>query len=256
MLTREDLVRYTEVTGFNLGQVEKDYVQHVFLLNLYRRIGDEFIFKGGTALQKCYGLNRFSEDLDFTLSRGISVEEVIEKSIVGMNLFGCESSTKKMKDDDISVSFQIRVRGPLYDGREKSYTYVRVEISKRERSIFPPTKINVIPMYRDLPPYMISVMETSEIMAEKVRAILTRERARDVYDLYFLIGKGVETNLEMIEDKLRYYSMEFDTDEFVSAVERKERLWYNELRNLVPQIPDFDTVKRSIHRWIKGISSI
>ena len=110
MLTRNDLVEYSETMSFNLGQIEKDYIQHVFLINLYRRVGDEIVFKGGTALQKCYGLNRFSEDLDFTLFKSISLDEMIDRAIKGMNLFGCEADFKKLKEDEIAITFQIRAK--------------------------------------------------------------------------------------------------------------------------------------------------
>ena len=63
MLTRNDLFLYRNVTEFNLGQIEKDYIQHIFLMNLYRRMGNELVFKGDTALQKIYGLNRFISNI-------------------------------------------------------------------------------------------------------------------------------------------------------------------------------------------------
>lgn len=253
MLTRNDLVEYSETMSFNLGQIEKDYIQHVFLINLYRRVGDEIVFKGGTALQKCYGLNRFSEDLDFTLFKSISLDEMIDRAIKGMNLFGCEADFKKLKEDEIAITFQIRAKGPLYDRREKSLTYIRIEISKREKVLLPALKKDVVPIYRDLPPYLISVMNPSEVMAEKVRAIITRDRARDIYDFYFLIRKGIETKIDLIEEKLRYYNVEFNMDSFLMSVEKKEKLWYNELNQLISNVPDFKVVKKEIEKWIRNM---
>ena len=66
MLSRKNLESMRSVLGYNLGQVESDYLQHILLLLLSRRAGNWLVFKGGTALQKAYGLNRFSDDLDFT----------------------------------------------------------------------------------------------------------------------------------------------------------------------------------------------
>jgi predicted nucleotidyltransferase component of viral defense system len=68
MLKREDLEKFKSVTGLNIWQIERDYLQHLFLLFLSRYVKDELVFKGGTALQKAYALNRFSIDLDFTLN--------------------------------------------------------------------------------------------------------------------------------------------------------------------------------------------
>jgi len=253
MLTREEMREYSKTIGFNLGQTEKDYIQHIFLVNLYRRIGDELVFKGGTALQKCFGLNRFSEDLDFSLSKRFSVENAVYKTVKGMNLFGCEADYKKLKEDETTVAFQIRGRGPLYDGRERSLTYVRIEISKREKMILPSLQKEIVPVYRDLPLYLLSVMDPSEMMAEKVRSIITRERARDAYDLYFLIKKGFKTELDLIGEKLRYYNLDFDVDTFLVFLKKKEKLWHNELNQLIPHVPDFEVAKKEIESWIKNI---
>ncbi len=66
MMSRKNLESMQSVLGYNLGQVESDYLQHILLLFLSRRAGNWLVIKGGTALQKAYGLNRFSDDLDFT----------------------------------------------------------------------------------------------------------------------------------------------------------------------------------------------
>jgi len=99
------------------------------------------------------------------------------------------------------------------------------------------------------------MMDPSEIMAEKVRAILTRERSRDLYDLYFLVEKRIKTDIKMIEEKLRYYDMRFEYDKFVTSIERKRKLWWNELRYLVPEVPDFDDVKAVVVEWMEKIIS-
>ena len=63
MIDRKGLEEYAKIRGLNLGQAEKDYVQ-TFIL--YQRYGRELVFKGDTALNKCYNLDRFSQDIDFT----------------------------------------------------------------------------------------------------------------------------------------------------------------------------------------------
>ena len=246
MLTRNDLMSYKDATGFNLGQIEKDYVQHLFLMNLYRRISDELTFKGGTALQKTYGLNRFSGDLDFTLTKNIKLAPIVDKVITGMDLFGCEAAQKKIKEDKLSITFQVKAKGPLYEGSDKSLTYINLEVSKREDVLLPPVMNTVIPIYRDLPPYLLYTMNPSEIMAEKIRAILMREKSRDIYDIYFLIKKGVKTSIDTINRKLSYYDRDFDEEGLFKALKRKEKTWKSELKQLVTAIPEFHEVERTI----------
>lgn len=246
MLTRRDLISYREITGFNLGQIEKDYLQHIFLLNLYKKIKDELIFKGGTALQKTYGLNRFSEDLDFTITSDTDMEPVLKTVITNMKIFGCEATKKKKKDEDIGDRYLIKIRGPLFDGTEQSHAYIRLDLSKREKVVLP-IKINTItPIYKDLPPYTLAIMSTTEIMAEKIRAILTRNNVRDIYDLWFLIQKKNKVSISLINSKLKYYKKIFDQKEFEQSVEKKEKIWKQETEQLIPTLISFEEIKNSI----------
>ena len=71
-MNRNELRRYIGITGYSLGQVEKDYFQHIVLAALSRKMAGSLVFKGGTALQKAGVVSRFSEDLDFTLTGDIA----------------------------------------------------------------------------------------------------------------------------------------------------------------------------------------
>jgi len=42
-------------------------------------VGTELVFKGGTALWFFYGLNRFSNDLDFTLAGKVDLDRLMER---------------------------------------------------------------------------------------------------------------------------------------------------------------------------------
>jgi predicted nucleotidyltransferase component of viral defense system len=76
MLTKDELKAFESTLGFNVWQLEKDYLQHLFLLFLSRRTKDQLVFKGGTALQKIYGLNRFSIDLIFLYKKNLKMRKL------------------------------------------------------------------------------------------------------------------------------------------------------------------------------------
>ncbi len=66
----KDAVKFTaEKMGIKDIYIEKDYWVTFVLHHLYTsELGKEIVFKGGTALSKCYGLiDRFSEDIDLIL---------------------------------------------------------------------------------------------------------------------------------------------------------------------------------------------
>lgn len=246
MLTRRKLESYIELTGFSLGQIEKDYLQHIFLLNFYRKIKDDLIFKGGTALQKTYGLPRFSEDLDFSLISKNDIDYFINSVLKNMKIFGCETSSKKIKGGDLGINYVLKIKGPLFDGTELSHSFIRLDISKRDEVQLPVDIRTITPIYEDLPPYTAPVMANAEIMAEKIRAILTRDNARDIYDLWFLIQKKNKVSVSLINSKLKFYKKIFDREEFEKNIEKKKRIWDQEMRQLIPVLISFKEIKKGI----------
>jgi len=78
MKLHENISLYTDAIRFTAQQmnlppeyVEKDYWVTFALYNIFKNeIGKETVFKGGTALSKCFGLiQRFSEDIDLVVLR-------------------------------------------------------------------------------------------------------------------------------------------------------------------------------------------
>ena len=62
-------------TGIQWNVIERDYLLSWVLAGISQvpSLNDTLVFKGGTALRKCYfGNYRFSEDLDFTGLHGIT----------------------------------------------------------------------------------------------------------------------------------------------------------------------------------------
>ena len=68
MLEKIELEKIAKEKGYSIKNIETDYLLEVLLFVIYREIGRQLVFKGGTALYKFYSLNRFSQDLDFTLN--------------------------------------------------------------------------------------------------------------------------------------------------------------------------------------------
>src|SRR3989338_182901 len=73
MITREELYEVKEKRRTTLYYAEKEYLQYIFL-NALSKHADDFAFKGGTCLRICYGLERASEDIDFSTS--LDVKEI------------------------------------------------------------------------------------------------------------------------------------------------------------------------------------
>lgn len=252
MLDRRQLQELTKVSGFNLWQTEKDYLQHVFLLFLSAESKGEFVFKGGTALQKVYGLNRFSLDLDFT-SRNDNEEEIVKRVVMDIIDFGFAAEVFRVeKFKGISKTLALRIKGPLFNGSDRSVAPLRIEVSRRRDMVLGPEVKEVVPIYPDIRPYLLQVMKPEEILAEKVRAILYRGRASDLYDLWFLIRKGVKIDLGLVNNKLSYYKMTFDVKEFRKNVLGMEKMWMEELKPITTFVPAFKKVIEDIEPFFSN----
>jgi len=249
MLLRNELQKYCTLTGFNGGQVEIDYLQHLFLLLLSKKSSTNLVFKGGTALQKVYGLHRFSIDLDFTQKGATEFKELMERIGKEISDFGYTTKVEEIKT--IGKTFILKINGPLNGENPASKARLRIEISQRESVLQEPLFKEVSPIYPDLQPYTLLVMTEEEIFAEKIRAIMSRNKPRDVFDLHFLLEKGITFNVEFVNKKLEYYKEKFKRTQFLKKVRENKIPWKTELKVYCASVPDFEKVLATIEEKIQ-----
>lgn len=249
MITRKELQNYARLRQLNLGQAEKDYIINLvlFLLSKYR----QFVFKGGTALAKAYNLDRFSEDMDFTVTDNIDVNDIMSTTKKELEQFGIRSELKEVRTVANSKKYYFITEGPLFIGTATSRCRVVFDFSFREKLIFEPNLKKINHQLNEIPLFEINVMDLREIFAEKIRAIITRNKARDIYDLMFLIDREVDIAKEVIDDKLNYYKQTFNLSRFKTSVNNKKEVWKSELKFLVRNVPDFDVIKKKVIEYIE-----
>ncbi len=246
MIEKKELQELAKLGGLRPWQQEKHYIQAAILSILAEQ---PLIFKGGTYLWFFHGLPRFSEDLDFTEKEKPSddLPEMVSKSL---ELFGIRNSLKKIDGSKTSLSFRISAKGPL-NTAPADECRVYVEISRREElsKAAQPLKLD-FPAY-NLPTKRIQGMDLEEVAAEKVRAIMTREKARDVFDLQYLIEKKSAGFNEAIADrKLGFYGAKFSAKELMEKAWEKEPFFEKELSNLVFEtLPPFRQAMATIQKW-------
>jgi len=242
MIEKEELVKYAQNKKYNLGQAEKDYFQEIILFILYQEYGQELVFKGGTALTKCYGFDRFSEDLDFCAKKESGFEKTISN---GLKNFFIEFEVESKKHDE-SIDLSYRINGPLFNGNRNSLCKIEIDISLRE---YPLLKANVRKIglqIKEIPMFQVVVMDEEEILAEKIRAIMTRNKARDLYDVYYLLKKGIKINQKLINKKLGFLNKKFSRTKLNKLILEKKTIYETELKPLVKQFPAFKETKSTI----------
>jgi len=218
----------------NIGIIEKDYFQDLILFHLYKNT-NALVFKGGTALYKLYHMPRFSEDLDFTLIEEFDTAGLIEKIAEKLDV---RTEVKSMKDSQL---FKLRFKGMLTESNT-----VRIDISIKNKVLKGFDVKGYVPEYIDINPFSLRVLKPDEMITEKVHSILAREKARDVYDLFFLL-RIAKFDEKLVNEKLKIFDMSFSFNHFKKKINNIAYAWEKELKPFIlTELPDFRTVKAFI----------
>lgn len=160
--------------------VLREYIQHLFLSNLYRqREAADLFFKGGTALRIIYQSPRFSKDLDFSskISRSSQIEDLIEETLLQMDAEGVKLDMVEAKET---------TGGYLFDSKTKIFEReIGIKLNFVVKKKLDSDSMIVQPVF--IPPYNILILKKTDLIGEKIQAFLTRKKARDFFDLYFIL---------------------------------------------------------------------
>lgn len=144
------------------------------LVKIVYTIFPEAVFHGGTAIWRCYGGNRFSEDIDLYYYDIKDLEKNLKEEIEARNL-----SLIKFKKTENVVFAKVTDRN----------IEVRLEIRLLEKNN-PIFKNKTIKQYQNLDGSSITVfcLSPEELILEKALAYKNRNLIRDVYDVYYLLS--------------------------------------------------------------------
>lgn len=247
MILKEELVELKNKKGTNLYYLEKEYLQYIFL-NSISKYGDLIVFKGGTCLRICYGLERASEDLDFSTSLNvIKLKEVVDKCLKSFESLGIEYFDLVEKEFEGNIRFEIKFKGPLFSGNLNSANNLKIDFNKNK--VFFKNALVIRQEFSDVPSFVLVSLAEKEILAEKIRAIANRKQARDLYDLWILIGKKVEIDRDLIRKKLKEEKVDLKNIKLIS-----KESYEQDLRNLINFIPDYNQVKKEIDGFLGELS--
>jgi predicted nucleotidyltransferase component of viral defense system len=199
----------------------KQVIQEVVLCGLSRAgFFKNAAFYGETALRIFYGLDRFSEDLDFSLKTSDSSFDfneylpILEKEIRSYGLNFDVSLKQKSADTNVTSAF---LKGNTKEHILMFYSDELIARSinsnelikiKVEVDTDPPPYACFETKYQLLPiPYEISLYDVSSLFAGKIHAILCRSwknriKGRDLYDYIFYLSRKTPVNLKHLAARL------------------------------------------------------
>ncbi len=234
----------------NLGQIEKDYFQELILLSVSRNNEAGLVFKGGTCIYKLFSLDRFSEDLDFD---GMPDRAFRSRVVSFLGKYGYNSRITTTNDFGESLSLKILINGPLYSGKNESRCRIVMDFSDREKIVIDPSLITFYSLYDDIPPFPILSMDANEILAEKIRSLIQRKKARDLYDINFLLKKGVKTSLNTVNTKLELNGDSYTEEKFREGMLAARKNWEQELSAFVRYLQPVDNIELFVLNTIRDM---
>jgi len=260
------LEKYDLSTADKTYEALREILQEIVLLGLYRAgFFNHAVFYGGTALRILYGLDRFSEDLDFSLLEADESFDlgVYEKSIVDtLQSFGFEVNIQLKKQEGIiksaflkgnTAQHLLNIKAP--DDVIAKYGQGRLVKIKFEVDTNPPLAFQSEKKTQLLPaPFMINTMTLSSLFAGKIHAILCRNwsrrpKGRDWYDLVWYIANGYKVDVTHLATRLKQ-SCDWQSKEGIRIGEEITEAYILELLKKRIEGLDVENAKRDIEPFI------
>ena len=262
------LGKYNPKNNEERESAAKEIIQEIALAGLSRGgFFEKAAFYGGTCLRIFYGLNRFSEDLDFALLekdpdfRLSDYFPSLEKEFAS---YGIEIRAEEKKKD-----FDSDVRSAFLKGNTLALMMTFFPKSEDARKIISNQKMKIKfevdtdnpkggrteTKFRLLPaPYQVRVFGESTLFAGKIHAIICRNyknhvKGRDYYDYLFYIGKGSAFNLEYLENKLKN----------TEAITQNEKLTLGKVKEMLKarfETVDYESAKEDVSNFIHDKSGL
>ena len=246
----------------------KEIMQEIVLCGLSRAgFFQKAAFYGGTALRIFYGLDRFSEDLDFSLLVSdpdfdlAAYFPVLEKEVRAFGLRVTIQEKEKTKESTIRSAF---LKGNtkehlllFYADENLAGSVARSEVIKIkfEGDINPPEYAGFEHKYRLLPtPYEVNLYDMPSLFAGKIHAVLCRAwksriKGRDLYDYVFYLSRGSAVNQKHL--RARLLQSGFISEDVECTLPELRHMLYERFDTI-----DFRQAKRDVEPFIRDTASL
>ena len=246
----------------------KEIMQEIVLCGLSRAgFFQKAAFYGGTALRIFYGLDRFSEDLDFSLLAAdldfdlAAYFPVLEKEVRAFGLRVTIQEKEKTKESTIRSAF---LKGNtkehlllFYADENLAGSVARSEVIKIkfEVDINPPEYAGFEHKYRLLPtPYEVKLYDMPSLFAGKIHAVLCRAwksriKGRDLYDYVFYLSRGSVVNQKHL--RARLLQTGFISKDVECTLPELRHMLYERFDTI-----DFRQAKQDVEPFIRDTASL
>jgi len=197
MITKDQIKSLSEIFQIDEFSIFREYLQLTFLSYLYQeKNANKIFFKGGTALRLLFGSSRFSEDLDFSANyNDLEITKLLKKIEGKINRELPGLTIKSLYKGKEGIRFRITYSQDIF-----KYPFsIRLDFH-RQKSIVN-TQVSTLTTQFPIMIFPQIVHLSGEgILIEKFEALNSRNKGRDVFDIWFLLSKGI--HIEIVKDKI------------------------------------------------------
>jgi len=216
------VAKYNPKSAADYENALKEVLQEIILLGLDRSdFFEKAAFYGGTALRIMYGLDRYSEDLDFTLLKpdpDFKLDKYFPSLERELQAFGFEFSlarVDKPEERTIESAFlKANTQMLLLNIKNAKGFAAQTQISqvlkiKFEVDVDPATSFETEIKTLLLPsPYTVKTLTLPSLFAGKMHAALlrkwkTRVKGRDFYDVQWYMARNTPIKKSYLEEKMK-----------------------------------------------------
>jgi len=231
--------------------IERDYTQDWLLAFL-----PKMAFKGGTCLRKIYLKDyRFSDDLDFTLSEHININELVQRIKNSVEITRDESGINfldEIKSEEVENGYVFTIYFRIIRTTGDPLK-IKIDITKKsnEKILTRTENKKILHDYSDKFDKKITVYSLEEIFAEKTRSLFERTRPRDLYDVWYL-GNHVKFDKSLFKKKCESKNLTPKIDEFLTRKTEFINSWENSLKHQLKEPPNPDKIFNIVIKFLEN----
>jgi predicted nucleotidyltransferase component of viral defense system len=276
-----EIVEIADRKNIKKEVIDKDWILGHFLNAMFAfpDISENFVFKGGTCLKKNYFDDyRFSEDLDFTLlNKAFVVDKLFFKKVIELaeQNSGAKFYLKNIKPQihkDLPQGYEVIILywGAIHKPNQivlpvnRWQTKIKLDISFSEVLLLVPERKKIFHSYSDSETInnTVPVYPLNEVVAEKLRSLIQRNRPRDIYDLYYLSEiikiDDYAAILDLLKQKSKSKNIDCcNYDDFLNQKKYKnnKRAWESSLEYHLPkgQLIEYDIAFSKVEHFVMNI---
>ncbi len=193
-------------------------MQDILVLELLKSV--DIVIHGGTAIWRIYGGKRFSYDVDVYCQDVERIPDILSRTL---NITKVKLTPSRVLYMRVSDGAEVELEAsPMFEERD---------VTEEDFWLIDGSSV------------VVRTLTPCSLLKEKISAYMSRRKARDLYDIYYLLDLCEDTGVKGVKDSLRQ----------ILPLLREPPPDYPILREIIlmGRPPSFETIVRKVERFAR-----